>query len=190
MTAPAPSPTLSDVPWRPPVIETERLVLRGYEPTDAPGILRYASDPEVTPFMAWDPCRNLDDVNGFLNGAVAPHYEACELDYALALRTAPDAIIGGLGACWDSRAQRVIHLGYILAKEHWGKGYMPEAVRALVRHAFETTDVQRIFAPIFAENVKSRRAAEKAGLSFEGVLRSNVEHQGRRWDQAIYAVVR
>jgi ribosomal-protein-alanine N-acetyltransferase len=190
MTAPAPRPTLSDVTWRPPLIETERLVLRGYEPGDAPSILRYASDPEVTPFMAWDPCRNLDDVNGFLNGAIAPHYEAYELDYALALRTAPDAAIGGLGACWDSRAHRVIHLGYILAKEHWGKGYMPEAVRALVRRAFETTDVQRIFAPIFAENVKSRRAAEKAGLSFEGVLRSNVEHQGRRWDQAIYAVVR
>ena len=80
MSPPAPRPTLSDVPWRPPVIETERLVLRGYEPTDAPGILRYASDPEVTRFMAWDPCRNLDDVNGFLNGAIAPHYQACELD--------------------------------------------------------------------------------------------------------------
>ena len=110
---------------------------------------------------------------------------------ALALRTAPDAIIGGLGALCDSRAHRVMHVGYILAKEHWGKGYMPEAVRALLAHALETTDVQRIFAPIFAENDKSRRAAEKAGLSFTG--RAALECRAPRpalGSQAIYALVR
>ncbi len=56
--------------------------------------------------------------------------------------------------------------------------------------AFRTTKVERIYAPIFAENAKSRRAAEKMGLRFEGVLRSCVEFRGERRDEAIYAIVR
>ena len=67
---------------------------------------------------------------------------------------------------------------------------MPEAGRSLVRHAFESTDVMRIFALIVRENTPSRRAVEKMGLTFEGVLRSAVRRRRRRWDQAIYAILR
>lgn len=48
----------------------------------------------------------------------------------------------------------------------------------------------RIYAPIFAENVKSRRAAEKMGLRFEGILRSSIEYRGIRRDEAMYAILR
>jgi RimJ/RimL family protein N-acetyltransferase len=50
--------------------------------------------------------------------------------------------------------------------------------------------VERVFAPIFVENVKSRRAAEKIGLTLEGVLRSSLSLRGRRWDQSIYSILR
>ena len=181
---------LSDVEWRPPVIETERLVLRGREPADVEAIFQFASDPEVTPYMAWPRSRTLADVWDFLDGLTAYHYEQEELDYGIALRSAPDVLIGGVGVYWRPREHRVMDLGYVLAKEHWGQGYAPEAARALIRYAFRTTRVQRIFAPIFAENAKSRRAAEKIGLTLEGVLRSSVEFNGVRRDEAIYAVIR
>ncbi len=66
----------------------------------------------------------------------------------------------------------------MLARDRWGRGYAPEAARALLDHAFLTTPVERVFAPIFAENVKSRRAAEKMGLTLEGVLRSSPQLAG------------
>ncbi len=181
---------LVDVAWRPPQIETERLLLRGREPEDAEAIFRYASDPEVTPFMAWQPSRSLEDVWDFLDGLTAHHYEEEELDYALTLRSAPELLIGGIGVYWRPRQHRVMELGYVLDKGHWGQGLVPEAARALIQFAFRTTRVERIYAPIFADNAKSRRAAEKIGLHFEGVLRSCVEFRGERRDEAIYAIVR
>jgi ribosomal-protein-alanine N-acetyltransferase len=181
---------LNEVTWRPPTIETERLILRGYEPSDAPAIYVYASDPEVTPFMAWNRSRNIEDVHTFLNEGVARLYAAEELSYALTLREAPNFVIGGVGVIWRPRAHRVLELGYILTKLHWGNGYVPEASLALMRFAFQNTDVARIFAPIFAANSKSRRCAEKIGLKFEGVQRSAHEYRGQRWDEAFYAILR
>ncbi len=181
---------LAEVRWRPPRIVTERLLLRGYEPSDASAIFGYASDPEVTPFMAWPRHRTIDDAHSFLNEWVAPNYAQEGLDYAIALREAPDQIIGGTGAYWRPRTHRVMEIGYVLAKPHWGKGYVPEVGRALIRHVFETTNAMRVFAPIFAPNDKSRRCAEKMGLKLEGILRSSIEFHGQRWDEAMYAVLR
>ena len=181
---------LVDVAWRPPTLETERLVLRGREPEDAEAIFRYASDPEVTLHMAWDQARVIADTWDFLDGLTAHNYEQEELDYGLALRSAPETLIGCVSVYWHPRAHRVMELGYVLAKEYWGHGYVPEAAQVLIRHAFQHTNVQRIYAPIFAENVKSRRAAEKIGLTLEGILRSSVEFRGQRRDEAIYAILR
>jgi RimJ/RimL family protein N-acetyltransferase len=181
---------LMDVAWRPPRLETDRLVLRGREPADVEGIFRYSSDVDVTQYMAWDRARDLEDVWDFLDGLTAHNYEQEELDYGLALRSAPETLIGGVGVYWHPRKHRVMELGYVLAKEHWGQGYVPEAARALIRYAFRTTKVERIYAPIFAENTKSRSAAEKMGLRLEGVLRSAVEFRGRRWDEAVYSILR
>ncbi len=181
---------LVDVAWRPPVIETERLLLRGREPEDAEAIFRYASDPEVTPYMAWEPSQSLADVWDFLDGLTAFNYEQEALDYAIALRSSPRELIGGVGVYWRPREHRVMELGYVLSKEHWGKGFVPEAAGALIQFAFRTTPVERIFAPIFAENAKSRRAAEKMGLRFEGIARSSVLFRGVRRDEAVYAILR
>ena len=67
---------------------------------------------------------------------------------------------------------------------------IPEAGRALIAHAFATTEVERIYAPIFAPNTQSRRTAEKLGLRLDGVLRSQLSLGGQRWDEAIYSVLR
>jgi [ribosomal protein S5]-alanine N-acetyltransferase len=179
---------LRDVAWRPPPLVTDRLLLRGWEPHDLDAVFAYASDPEVTLFMSWERHRSPDDARAFLDVFIADNYAARELDYCLCLRDDPSTAIGGVGLY--RRPHETMELGYVLRRRSWGQGIVPEAGRRLVRHAFETTDVFRIHAPIFAENAKSRRAAKKIGLRFEGVLRSAVALRGRRWDTAIYAIVR
>jgi ribosomal-protein-alanine N-acetyltransferase len=184
------SDMLSRVSFRPPPIVTERLVLRGYEEADAPNIFRYGSDEETTQFMFWERSRTLDDTLAFLNGLIAPHYEQGELDYGITLKGDDKTVVGGMSAYWNPRAHQVMELGYILRKDLWGQGLIVEAGRALIAHAFATTDVERIFAPIFAPNVKSRRAAEKMGMKLDGVLRSKQAVRGRRWDEAVYSRLR
>lgn len=181
---------LSLIAWRPPRIQTERLVLRGWEPADAEDIYEYASDPDVAAYMAWDRHATLADSQAYLNGQVTNLYRARELTYALCLRSEPGRALGGVGVHWRSRQHAVMELGYVLSRAEWGQGYVPEAGRALLRFAFETTPAQRIYAPILSVNTKSRRAAEKMGLSFEGVFRSALELRGQRWDEAVYSVLR
>jgi [ribosomal protein S5]-alanine N-acetyltransferase len=181
---------LSEVGWRPPRLVTERLILRGWEAADAEDVYAYASDPEVTPYMAWNRHASLNDSRGFLDTFVAGMYERQELSYALCARSEPERALGGIGLHWRSHEHQVMELGYVLARACWGLGYMPEAGRALLRFAFQSLPVQRIYAPIFSANAKSRRAAEKMGLTFEGVLRSCLELRGQRWDEAIYSVLR
>lgn len=182
--------SLSDLTWRPPALRSARLLLRGYEPSDAAAIHAYASDPETTQYMAWDRHVSIDGAHAFLNGWVEPAYEQRQLEYAVCLPAAPERVIGGVGARMTSGSHKTMELGYILCREHWGQGLIPEAGRVVLEHAFVTTDVERICAPILAENARSRRAAEKMGFTLDGVLRSALELRGRRWDEAIYSILR
>jgi len=181
---------LSGLSFRPPRIETDRVLLRGYESGDADGIFAYASDEETTRYMAWDRAETLGNVHHFLDSVVASNYEQSELDYAVTLREHPSQCIGGIGLYWRPLQHQVMELGYILHREHWGQGLIVEAGRALIAHAFASTPVERIFAPVFHSNSKSRRAAEKLGMHLDGVLRSHVSVRGQRWDVAVYSLLR
>jgi ribosomal-protein-alanine N-acetyltransferase len=166
------------------------VVLRGYEPSDAEAIFAYSSDEETTRFVSWNRATTLADVKEFLDSVVAVNYQAGALDYAVTLRGQEHRCVGGMGVFWRPREHQVMELGYILHRDLWGQGFIPEAGRALLAHAFATTEVERIYAPIFAPNVKSRRTAEKLGMRLDGVLRGHLNLHGRRWDEAIYSVLR
>jgi len=182
--------SLSAVGFRPRRIQTERLTLRGYEPSDEAAIHEYASDLETTRFMAWERASTPEDTAGFLNSCVASNYEREELDYAVTLREAENRCIGGIGLYWRPQKDRVMELGYILHRQHWGQGLIAEAGRALIGHAFASTPVERIFAPVFVGNAKSQRIVDKLGMQLDGILRSHVAAHGRRWDVAIYSLLR
>lgn len=181
---------LSAVEFRPPRIETERLTLRGYESGDTADIYEYASDVETTRFVARERATAPEDIDAFLNSVVAPNYEHQELDYAMTLRGKEDRCIGGVGLYWRPREYHVMELGYVLHRGYWGQGLVAEAGRALIAHAFATTSVERVFAPIFAGNRGSRRVAEKLGMRLDGVLRSHLVVRGQRQDVAIYSLLR
>lgn len=113
---------LSDITFRPPRIETDRVILRGYEQSDAEEIFAYASDLETARYMAWDRATTLEDVHRFLDSVVAPNYERGELDYAVTLRGMEHRCIGGIGLCWRPKEHQVMELGYILNREHYSDG--------------------------------------------------------------------
>jgi RimJ/RimL family protein N-acetyltransferase len=153
-------------------------------------VFAYASDPEVTAYMAWERHASRADSLGFLNEITAENYRRRELSYALCLKSAPERALGGIGAFLRSYQHRTYELGYVLCRAEWGKGLVPEAARLLIDHLFANSDAQRVYAPIFAQNEKSRRAALKMGLTFEGVLRQSLCFRGQRWDEAVYAALR
>jgi ribosomal-protein-alanine N-acetyltransferase len=181
---------LRDVAFRPPTLVTSRLILRGLEPADETAIFRYASNPQVTAFMAWDAHRSIEDTRTFLHEFVAANYRMGVLDYAICLREEPDRVIGTMGVYLRSAQHQTAELGYILSNEHWGKELVPEAGRKLIDHVFRSTWANRIAAPIFGENTRSRKAASKMGMTLDGVLRESLCFRGVRRDEAIYSILR
>jgi RimJ/RimL family protein N-acetyltransferase len=57
-----------------------------------------------------------------------------------------------------------VGIGYAAGRAHWGKGYIPEATRAIIVWAFQQPSIYRVYATTDMENVASRRVLEKVGM--------------------------
>jgi [ribosomal protein S5]-alanine N-acetyltransferase len=101
-----------------------------------------------------------------------------------------DELLGSIGIHDIDRDEGRCNVGYYLAREARGRGIVTRAVRMLSRWAFDNLPVDRIEIPVVAENDASRRVAERAGYTFEGVLRSHTVIKGTRRDMAMYSLLR
>jgi RimJ/RimL family protein N-acetyltransferase len=74
-------------------------------------------------------------------------------------------------------------------KPSWGNGYGTEAIRALVRYAFDILNLHRLQATIYANNHASLRAFTKAGFQEEGILRKKRFHAGKYVDEKVFSIL-
>ncbi|MBT3285198.1 GNAT family N-acetyltransferase [Candidatus Bathyarchaeota archaeon] len=86
--------------------------------------------------------------------------------------------IGTIGMYSNSKDHKRAEIGYDLMREHWGNGYMTEAVEALVSYGFETLGLERIEATVDPENGASIRILEKNSFQHEGTLRKRFHYKG------------
>ena len=77
-----------------------------------------------------------------------------------------------------------------MGKAWWGKGFMPEALRAVIEYFFDEVGVNRIAARHDAENPKSGRVMEKAGMKREGVLRASARNNLGIRDAVWYSILK
>jgi RimJ/RimL family protein N-acetyltransferase len=155
---------------RPPArFETERLVARPVDPSDAPeAFAAYASDPEVTRLLNWRAYDRVEPLAEFF-GQCAAGWRAGGGHVAFLLRRRDDgAVVGSIGF---ERGGGKVMFGYVLGRRYWGFGYMTEALRFLVDWALEQPDIARAWAYCDVENPASARVMEKAGMQREGLLR-------------------
>ena len=173
-----------------PELETERLLLRKMRLDDAEAMFAYASDPEVTRYVLWDTHRSIEDSESFLSFATEGYERGDFGGWGVVLKD-DGAFIGtcGLDAGYAPEHARA-ELGYVLSREHWGKGLMPEAVRAIIRFGFGRMQLNRIEARCIAENTASARVMEKAGMTYEGTLREREFIKGAYRDMKLYSILR
>ena len=171
-----------------PELRTPRLLLRRLSMEDASDIFAYARDPEMTPFVIWEPHRSLDDTRDFVTRTLRGYLEGVPPVWGVQHLEA-GVIIGSAAMHEVSWPNLRAEIGYALARQYWGQGLMTEAVRALLDYGFGTLHLNRIEARCDVENVASWRVMEKAGMSFEGVLRQNIILHGRPRDARMYSVL-
>jgi RimJ/RimL family protein N-acetyltransferase len=101
------------------------------------------------------------------------------------------AAVGGIGLERGGDLQtKVAEIGYWLGQDFWGRGLMTRVLRQVTDWAFETTDLERIWANVLAWNPGSGRVLEKAGYQLEARLRRNVFKDGQVIDSLLYAKLR
>ena len=147
------------------MLETQRLILRKWTEEDAESLFEYAKDPEVGPITGWPPHKNVEEsknvIRNVLNGAEC--YAICRKENNIA--------IGSIELILNSHTDMTerddeCELGYWLGQPFWGRGYMPEAASALIRHGFEDLGMTTIWCGYYDGNRKSKRVQEKLGFVF------------------------
>ncbi|WP_080797035.1 GNAT family N-acetyltransferase [Arabiibacter massiliensis] len=153
-----------------PALETGRLVLRPLASGDIDDVFAYCSDPAIGPDAGWAPHRTREDSRMFVEViAREPHV------FGVFEKTGEGATgpcIGSIGLIADPQRRNVdcLMLGYALARTAWGRGYMTEASREVVRYGFEELGLGMISCTHYSFNERSRRVIEKAGFVHEGTL--------------------
>ena len=173
-----------------PELETERLLLRKMRLDDAEAMFAYASDPEVTRYVLFETHRSVEDSESFLRLALEGYEREDFGGWGVVLKDS-GAFVGTceLDAGYVPEHARA-ELGYVLSREHWGRGLMPEAVRAVIRFGFGRMGLNRVQARCIAENVASARVMEKAGMAYEGTLRESEFIKGAYRDMKLYSILR
>ena len=148
------------------IIETERLVLRQFEPGEGQLIYTLNEDPEITRYTG-DPVRDMDHANEVLEQVILPQY-ALYNHGRWAVHTKPGMeFIGWCGLKYRPELDE-IDLGYRVMKSAWGKGYASEAAMASIKYGFEKLGLRRIVGRAMPENIASVKVLEKCGMRYVG----------------------
>jgi uncharacterized cupin superfamily protein/RimJ/RimL family protein N-acetyltransferase len=180
----------TNLKWNLPQLETDRLILRAVELTDAPSIYKYAHDQIATQFVTWDPHQSVTDSENYIKSFVHPNYCSGVLTYAICLKENPQEMLGDVSAFFVSRPNKVMELGTILRRDHWGKGIVVEALNRLIQHCWQTQDVVRIQSRCFKENGQSFRMMEKLGMKYEGQLARSLYCKNQSWDMEVFSLTK
>ena len=187
MSSPPPReiPRLSDLPL---VVDTPRLQLRPLELGDADALFQFASDPEVSKMMSWDPHRDRQETIAFLERMIAARSEGTSVGWAIVHDGAVAGVISVEGIRWDFRAWRMdkAEIGYWLGRPHWGQGLMSEAAAAVLKWSFETLGLHKVTIGCVEGNEASRAIIEKLGFRFLAIFEEDFWRFGRWWAHRRY----
>ena len=147
------------------ILETERLILRPWEESDAGSLYAYAKDNRIGPIAGWPPHTSLENslevIKTVLSGPET---------YAVCLK-GDNIAVGSIGLMIGDRSNIGLpvtegEIGYWIGVPFWGQGLIPEATREVIRHAFADLRLKTLWCGYFEGNDKSRRVQEKCGFTY------------------------
>ncbi|MDR3086016.1 MAG: GNAT family N-acetyltransferase, partial [Christensenellaceae bacterium] len=133
--------------------------------------------------------RSVADSKGFIRGILHKYRVGDPASWAIALKE-DGRVIGTIGFMWVNHENASAEVGYSIGVEHWNKGYMTEALQAVIDHGFGEMRLNRIEAQHDVENPASGRVMAKCGMRPEGTLRQRLYNKGKFIDVAIYSILR
>ena len=172
------------------VLETERLILRKFEASDAPAMYKnWASDPEVTKFLMW-PTHTSEEVSKAVLESWVPCYKDDNYyHWAIVLKEIGEPI-GSMGAVQQDEAIGMAHIGYCIGRNWWHMGITSEALQAVMDFLFDEVGMNRIESRHDPRNPNSGKVMMKCGMKYEGTHRMADHNNQGICDAAYYALLK
>lgn len=186
-----PSATVHDIikGANPIVLDTQRLQLRPVRDSDAADLFAMFSDPLVTRYLSHPPWTHIGNAHELIARTAAAASAGTYL--YLGIERKSDGKLIGECSLFNLMAQcRRAEVGYTLAHEAWAKGYIGEALIALLEFGFTRLELNRVEADIDPRNTASARTLEKLHFQREGLLRERWIVDGEVSDTALYGLLR
>lgn len=164
-------------------LNSERLVLRPLAESDAEAMHHFFSDEEAMRYWSSGPHETLAETQAYVRtNATDPKY------LTWAITEDGGEALGWV--CLIPGREGVAEIGYNLRRSHWRKGYVREAVAAVIDHGFNALGLRRISADTDPDNLGSNALLEKLGFQREGYLREEwTTHLGVR-DSIIWGMLK
>jgi RimJ/RimL family protein N-acetyltransferase len=172
-----------------PTITTSRLRLRPLTPEDVPSLFGVFGDPVVCRYWSRPALPDLEAAATLQREIAQCFAERSLFQWGVAERET-DAVVGTCTLAALSPEHRRAELGFALAQAVWGRGYLAEALPALLAFAFETLALHRLEADVDPRNARSIRVLERAGFRREGFMRERYHLAGEVQDAVMYGLLR
>lgn len=173
------------------MIYGDRLRLRAAERDDLPRFVAWLNDPEVIQFLLINIPMSLDSEEKWY--AAMQQRPPAEQVLVIEIAT-PDGgwrPIGNTSFMDISWVNRSAEIGIVIGdKSCWNQGYGRDTMRLMLRHGFETLNMNRIFLRVFDFNLRGIKAYERAGFQHEGRQREAIYTAGRYHDVLMMSVIR
>jgi len=143
-----------------PILETERLILRGWRDDDLEPFARMSGDAEVTRFIGGT-AHTRDDAWRLI-AMIVGHWALRGFGFWVVERKSDRAFLGRIGL-WQPEGWPGMEVGWALDRPFWGKGYATEAAKAALDYGFANYPVPKLISTIAPDNHASQRVAERLG---------------------------
>ena len=172
-----------------PNLETERLLLRQVNESDVNEVFALRSNPETMKYIPRPLVKTIDDALEHI-AMINVKIENNEgINWAITYKGSPK-LIGILGHYRIKPEHHRAEIGYMLHKEHNGKGIITEAVQEVVKYGFNEMKLHSIEAIIDPKNFGSEKVLQKCGFIKEAHFKENEFFEGRFIDPVIYSILK
>ena len=173
-----------------PTLETDRLILREIVASDAPDLFGIHGDADAMRWFGSDPLTDMQQAEKLIEIFASWRQMPNPGTRWAIQRKSDNRFLGSCGLFKWNRAWKSCVIGYELGSFAWGKGFMIEALSAILDWGFENMELNRVEAQVHSENIASINLMRRLGFAQEGHLREAGFWLGQHHDLQQFALLR
>lgn len=170
-------------------LETKRLFLRRIDENDVAEVLALRGNPEIMKYIPRPLAKTEENALEHITMINEKIDTNIGINWGITIKGNPK-IIGIIGHYRIQPENHRAEIGYMSLPEYNGKGYITEAIKAVVTYGFEQMNLHSIEAVIDPENIASERVLQKNGFVKEAHILENEYWEGKFWDTVIYSLLK